>query len=270
MTDDASVPERVEGESTGEGAVQAVPVEVGVRDRIRSKRVRVVALILLVIGAPLAYPAWAIERAIRRYRPDFQFAIYNSAVYFSVFVVISVTCVIFIRSFAVQLIAIYLLTLMELISLATCAVIAAVRAGRLQKLMLTVTRRSFRPQVVVAGPATIFAAFASIVHAVIFFAAISFVLWRTDASYFGDLPATSTMLYSFWQFMQNSFMTIINNSGPLVARRFASQVLSDFERIVGIYLLVFVLGILASGWAERAVQRLASDRGLDDSSETGG
>lgn len=74
-------------------------------------------------------------------------------------------------------------------------------------------------------------------------------------------------MYSFWQFLQNSFPTITNAGSTLVARRFLSQLIGDFERLVGIFLLMFLLSVLASGWAERALKRVNTEAEPEDNPE---
>lgn len=237
-------------------------------DRSRARWMRVAILIVLVVGAPLTYPAWTIERAIKRYRPSFEFGIYTSTPYFLALGAASVVMLMAVHVLAVRIVALYVLTIMELISLATCTIIAVIRAGRLQSFMRTVTRRSFRPQAVTARPATIYAATVSVVYAIVYFGTLSLVLWQASASYFAGLSRNSSTTYSFWLFIQNSFLTIINNSGALDETRFASQVIADVERIIGIFLLVFVLGVLISGWAEQAVRRSpGSSEGSGDKNE---
>jgi hypothetical protein len=215
---------------------------------------RLLVVIILIAGAPLTYPAWTIERVIRRHRPDFEFGIYTSVPYFSGVAVISIVAVLAVHEFLVQVIAMYALTMMELISLATCAVIAVIRAGRLQNLMRTVTRRTFTPQAITARPATIFASVVSIIYAIVYFGILSYAIWQANASYFGGVSASWSTPYRFWQFAHNSFLTIINNNGPLTEARFATQLIYDTERVIGIFLLVFVLGVLVSGWTEHAVR----------------
>jgi hypothetical protein len=183
----------------------------------------------------------------------------QSSPYFLGLAVVSTVAVLAFRVLAVQLIGLYVLVMMELIALVTCAVIAVVRAGRLQSLVRTVAGRSFSPQDVMAGPATIYASVVSIAHTVVFFGVLSFAIWRGNASYFGGVSASSPPLYAFWQFVNNSFLTIVNNNGPLTEARFAAQVICDAERVIGIFLLVFVLGVLVSGWAEQAIRRSAFD-----------
>ena len=94
-------------------------------------------------------------------------------------------------------------------------------------------------------------------YAVYFFGALTYVMWDADPSYFGNVSEPSTRLYSFWQFIQNSFLTITNAGSTLVSRRFLSQLIGDFERVVGIFLLVFLFSVLASGWAESALKRVS-------------
>jgi hypothetical protein len=66
---------------------------------------------------------------------------------------------------------------------------------------------------------------------------LSYVTWETDPTYFGEVSEPSTRLYSFWQFIQNSFLTITNAGGTLISRRFLSELIGDAERIVGIFFL---------------------------------
>lgn len=263
MADESGDPPAAPGQAIGRqtGGTLRTPDA----DSPRARWMRTAILVVLVVGAPLAYPAWAIERAIKKHRPSFEFGIYTSTPYFLALGVTSVITLITVRVLAVRIVALYVLTIMELISLATCAIIAVIRAGRLQSFMRTVARRSIRPQAVTARPVTIYAATVSVVYAVVYFGALSLVLWQGSASYFAGLSRNSSTVYSFWLFIQNSFLTIINNSGPLDETRFASQVIADVERIIGIFLLVFVLGVLISGWAEQAVRRSpGSSEGSDN------
>lgn len=89
----------------------------------------------------------------------------------------------------------------------------------------------------------------------LFFGALYYVLWRASHSFFGGVSDTSERLYIFWQFIQNSFLTITNAGPTMNFQRFLSQLIGDCERLVGIFIFVFLLSVLASGWAERASRR---------------
>jgi hypothetical protein len=209
---------------------------------------------VLVIVAPIAFPAWGIERVVRRRRPTFEFRIFNSTPYFLVVAVIATFAVIAIRITVIQITAVYFLAVMELLSLATCAMIAIINPGQLQTVLRMATRRSFKSRVVPANSATVYAALVSAVYAVFFFGTLSYALWQANHSYFEGVSEPSTHLYSFWQFIQNSSLTITNAGATIDSRRFLSQLIGDFERMVGIFFFVFLLSVLASGWAERALR----------------
>jgi hypothetical protein len=218
------------------------------------RRIRVVVVTLLVIVAPIALPAWGIERIVRRRRPNFEFRIFSSTPYFFVVAIIATVAVITIRITVVQITALYFLAVMEMLALATCAMIAIISPGRLQTVLRMATRRSFKSRVVPANSATIYAAIISAIYAVFFFGTLSYALWQANQSYFGGVSEPSTRLYSFWQFIQNSSLIITNAGATIDSRRFLSQLIGDFERMVGIFFFVFLLSVLASGWAERALR----------------
>jgi hypothetical protein len=220
-----------------------------------SKGMQIVVAILITAIAVLAFPAWGIESIIRKQRPGFEFAFFSATPYFFFVAVIAALGIVATKVAAIQVIALYLLTLMELISLSVCMTIAVISPGRLQTLNRMVAIRSLTPRIVVANRSTVYAAVASACYAIYFFGILSYALWEAGPSYFGGVSEPSTRLYSFWQFIQNSFLTLTNAGGTLISRRFLSQLIGDFERIVGIFLLVFLLSVLASGWAERTLKR---------------
>jgi hypothetical protein len=220
-----------------------------------SKRMQIAVVILIVTIAPLAFPAWGIEWIIRKRRPGFEFAFFSATPYFLFVAAIAAVGVVAVNVTAIQVIALYLLALMELISLSVCMTIAIISPGRLQTLNRMVAIRNLTPRTVTANRSTVYAAVTSACYATYFFGILSYALWQDEPSYFGGVSEPSTRVYSFWQFIQNSFLTITNAGGMLISRRFLSQLIGDFERIVGIFLLVFLLSVLASGWAERALNR---------------
>lgn len=255
MIPEVGNPEPSETQAAG---VYALPSR---RERLRqayrelSKGMQLAVYILIVAVAPLALPAWGIEWIIRRWRRDFEFRIFSSTPYFLSISAIAAVVIVATDVVAIQVIAMYLLALMELISLSVCASIAVISPGRLQAVNLIAARRSSRPQILTASRSTVYAAVVSAGYATFFFGTLSYVVWHADPSYFGNVSEPSTRIYSFWQFIQNSFLTVTNAGPTLVSRRFSSQLIEDFERIVGIFLLVFLLSVLISGWAERALNR---------------
>lgn len=235
------------------------------RELPKGMQIAVVALIAAI--APLAFPAWGIEWIVRKRRPSFEFAFFSATPYFLFVAAIAAAGVIAIDVAAIQVIALYLLTLMELISLSVCLTIAVISPGRLQTLNRMVAVRTLTPRIVTANRSTVYAAVASAFYAVYFFGILSYAVWRAEPSYFGGVSEPSTRLYSFWQFIQNSFLTITNAGGALIPRRFLSQLIGDSERIIGIFLLVFLLSVLASGWAEGALERANTSAPLENNPE---
>jgi transposase len=222
-----------------------------------STGVRIVSVLLTVVAIPLAAPTWAIEFAIRKSsRRSFEFQAATATPYFFIVALSSTAGVIFVTSVVVQIMALYILADMELVCLVTCVVIALINPGPVQTLLRAASRRrtTFRPQVMAADPKTIFIAIISAGYSIWFFGALSFALWRADHSYFGGVYSSTSQLYVFWEFIQNSFQVLTNSSASLIAERFLSQLLADFEFIVGIFLVVFLLTILVSSWASRALE----------------
>ena len=232
-----------------------------------SKGMRIAVVALIVAVAPLAFPAWGIESIIRRWRRDFEFSAFNSTPYFLFVAGIAAVGIVATDIATLQIISLYLLALMELISLSVCVMIALVSPGRLQTLNRTVARRRWKSRVITANSSTVYMAVISACYASFFFGILSYAMWHADPSYFGDVSEPSTRVYSFWQFIQNSFLTITNAGTTLASRRFLSQLIEDFERIVGIFLLVFLLSVLASGWAERALKRVNAGTAPKNNSE---
>jgi hypothetical protein len=232
-----------------------------------SSGMRMAVAAMVVVVAPLAFPAWGVEWAVRRWRRDFEFGAFNSTPYFFFVTVIAAVGVVVPDAEVIKITALYLLALMELISLSVCVMIAVISPGRVQTLNLIAARRSFKPQVVTASPSTFYMAVISAGYATFFFGALSYAIWRRDPSYFGNVSEPSTSAYSFWQFIQNSFLTITNAGATLTSRRFLSQLIGDFERIVGVFFLVFLLSVLASGWTERAFKR--ADAGSQSENNSG-
>jgi len=232
-----------------------------------SKGMQIAVVTLIVVIAPLAFPAWGIEWIIRKRHPGFEFAFFSSTPYFLFVAAIAAVGIVAIDVTTIQAIALYLLALMEVISLSVCMTIAVISPGRLQTLNRMVAIRSLTPRIVTASRSTVYAAVASACYAIYFFGIVSYALWQAEPSYFGGVSEPSTRVYSFWQFIQNSFLTITNAGGALVSRRFLSQLIGDFERIIGIFLLVFLLSVLASGWAERALKRADTSTPPENSSD---
>lgn len=224
-----------------------------------SSGMRIAVAAMVVVVAPLAFPAWGVEWVVRRWWRDFEFEAFNSTPYFFFVAVIAAIGVVTPDAEIIKIIALYLLALMELISLSVCVMIAVISPGRIQTLNRIAARRSFKPQVITASPSTLYMAVVSAGYATFFFGALSYAIWRADPSYFGNVSEPSTSVYTFWQFIQNSFLTITNAGATLTSRRFLSQLIGDFERIVGVFFLVFLLSVLASGWAERAFKRVDAD-----------
>jgi hypothetical protein len=221
----------------------------------------IMGAILLVIVAPLSYPGWAVEWLIRKRRRDFQFRVFSAVPYFLAVATVATTCIIWVNFPVVQGVAVYLLAVMEFIALTVCVAIAAVRMGKLHNLMLRVFRRSYsRHTLVPASSATIFAAIISGCYSVLFFGALPYVLWQGNGTFYSGISGPAPKLYYFWQFTQSSFLVFINNDGTVIAQRFISEVIWDAERIIGIFLLVFLLAVLASGWAESAFKNNASEK----------
>jgi hypothetical protein len=232
-----------------------------------SKGMQIAVGALIVAIAPLAFPAWGIEWIIRKRRAGFEFAFFSATPFFLFVAAIAAVGIVATNVAAIQVIALYVLVLMELISLSVCMTIAVISPGRLQTLNRMVAVRSLTPQIVTANRSTVYAAVASACYAIYFFGILSYALWRAGPSYFGGVSEPSTRVYSFWQFIQNSFLTITNAGGALISRRFLSQLIGDFERIVGIFLLVFLLSVLASGWAEGALKRANTSTPPENNSE---
>jgi hypothetical protein len=183
--------------------------------------------------------------------------------------VIATTVIVATRFATAQAFAMYLLSDLELLALATCAAIAVVNPGRIQEVLRAVTRRerAFRPQVIVANRTTIYIAIIFRYYSMWFFASLSFVLWQSDHTYFSGVSGSSSRLFIFWQFVQNSFLTITNSNNNLNPKRFLSQLSSDVELMVGIFLLVFLFAVLVSSWAERAPNRTEAIQTIRDDSE---
>ena len=257
MIDEAGTPQPGENQAAQAGASPSRWHRFRQAYRQLSTGMQITVASLLTIAAPLLFPALAIEWIIHRWHKykDFEFGIISSTPYFLFVAVIAAVGVVFSNVLAIRVIALYLLALMELISLSVCATIAVISPGRLQTLNLTVAIRSFTPRTITASRSTVYAALVSAGYAVYFFGILSYALWQADPSYFEGVSEPSTRVYSLWQFVQNSFLTITNAGATLVSRRFLSQLIGDFERIVGIFLLVFLLSVLASGWTERALRR---------------
>jgi hypothetical protein len=215
---------------------------------------------VFAIVAPLLCPGWAIEWIIRKRWKNFEFRIFSAVPYFLAVAITATACAIWLDSGAVRAIAVYALAIMEFLALATCAVIAVVRAGKLQDMMLRIARRRYSRRTVPANGATIFAAVISGCYSVLFFGVLSYSLWRGDNTFYGDVPGPAPAIYHFWQFFQSSFLVFINNDGSIIAERFISQVIWDIERIIGIFLLVFLLAVLASGWTESALKNAMPER----------
>jgi hypothetical protein len=232
-----------------------------------SNGMQIAILTLVVAVAPLAFPAWGVEWIIRRWRRNFEFEAFNSTPYFLFVAAVAAAGIIATDAGVIQIIALYILALMELISLSVCVTIAVVSPGRLQTLNHMVARRSYKPRVITASRSTVYMAVVSACYAIFFFGTLSYAIWRADPSYFGDVSEPSTRMYSFWQFIQNSFLTMTNAGTTLVSRRFLSQLIGDFERIVGLFFLVFLLAVLASGWAERALKRVNMSAEPESNSE---
>jgi hypothetical protein len=255
------IPEAGEpGPSQGGVADVEVPTDrrAGLRNAYNelSSGMRIAVVAMVVVVAPLAFPAWGVEWVIRRWRRDFEFQAFNSTPYFLFVAVIAAVGVVATDAGVIKIIALYILALMELISLSVCVMIAVISPGRIQTLNRIAARRSFRPQVITASPSTLYMAVVSACYATFFFGTLSYAIWFADPSYFGNVSEPSTSVYSFWQFIQNSFLTITNAGATLASRRFLSQLIGDFERIVGVFFLVFLLSVLASSWAERALKRV--------------
>jgi hypothetical protein len=159
---------------------------------------------------------------------------------------------------AFQVIALYLLGVLELISLSLCPAIAIRIPGQLQFINNFVVRRNYAPQVLSAQRSTIYAAIVSAGYAVFFYGILSCVLWRNEHSYFGGVSIGSTQIYIFGQFIQSSFLTITSAGPVLVIQRFTPELIGDIERVTGIFFFVYLLSVLASGWAERALSRSRS------------
>ncbi len=230
------------------------PIRARAAYRNLSRTMRTLVVLLGIIIAPVAVPAWTLERVIRRWRPDFEFGTFSSTPYFVLVVLIATVGLIASPTNAIGFVSLYVLFILELVSLSVCATIAIISPGRLQVLNRTVARRTFSPQAVTANRTTIYSAIVSAGYAVFFYGAVSYVLWQGNHSFFGRVSAHSATPYIFWQFMQNSFL-IITNAGPtLTPQRFLSELIRDVELIVGIFLLVFLLSVLASGWTERALK----------------
>lgn len=264
-----------EADKPGPGESQVAEAETRPSRRIRvrgaydelSNGMRIAVATLVVVVFPIVFPAWVIEWIIRRWRRNFEFGAFNSTPYFLFVAAIAAVGIIATDVFAIQITAVYLLALMELISLSVCVTIAVVSPGRLQTLNRMVTRRRMKARVLTASRSTVYMVVVSACYAIFFFGALSYAMWHADPSYFGGVSEPSTRVYSFWQFIQNSFLTITNAGATLVSRRFLSQLIGDFERIVGIFLLVFLLSVLASGWAERAIERVNMGAASENNSE---
>ena len=267
MIGEADTPRPGESQGADADALRSRWVRVRMTYRKSSLSMQITVVALLVIAAPLIFPALGLEWIIQRWRKDFEFEIISSTPYFLFVAVVAAVGVVAADAVALRVITLYLLALMELISLSVCATIAVVSPGRLQTLNLMVAIRSLTPRIVTASRSTVYAAVVSACYAIYFFGILSYAVWRADPSYFGGVSEPSTRVYSFWQFIQNSFLTITNAGATLVSRRFLSQLIGDFERIVGIFLLVFLLSVLASGWTERALKRANTGVSTEDNSE---
>lgn len=220
---------------------------------------RAVVVVVGVLVAPVAIPAWTVERVIRRWRPAFEFKVLNSTPYFTGIVLALAAGIIATDALAFQVVALCLLGILELISLSLCLAIAIRIPGRLQFINSFVARRSYGPQVLTAQRSTIYAVIVSAGYAVFFYGILSYVLWRDGPSYFTGVSVHSTQVYIFGQFIQSSFLTITNAGSVLVVQRFAPELIGDLERITGIFFFVYLLSVLASGWAEREHSRSQSD-----------
>lgn len=233
-----------------------------------STGMRVTIAVFLVIAIPLAAPAWAIERLIRKWwSSDFEFRAFSATPYFVCVTIAATVAIVATRLFVAQVIAMYLLADMELVCLATCTAIALVNPGRVQTLLRNVSRRTFSPRVITVGRTTIYMAIVSAAYSVWFFGALSFILWQADHTYFGGVSEPSPRVYVFWQFLQNSFLAITNSNNTLSAERFLSQLVDDSELIVGIFLLVFLLAVLVSTWAERARNNIEPSQTVKSNSQ---
>jgi hypothetical protein len=228
----------------------------------------IIGAILLVIVAPLSYPGWAVEWLIRKRRRDFQFRVFSAVPYFLTVATVATACMIWVDLPVVQGVAVYLLAVMEFIALTVCVAIAAVRMGKLHNLMLRVSRRRYSHHTLVpANSATIFAAIASGCYSVLFFGALPYALWQGNGTFYSGISGPAPKLYYFWQFIQTSFLVFINNDGAVIARRFISEVIWDAERVIGIFLLVFLLAVLASGWAESAFKNTAPETEIQENED---
>ena len=118
-----------------------------------------------------------------------------------------------------------------------------------------------------ANTATIFAAIASGCYSVLFFGALPYALWQGNGTFDSGISGPAPKLYYFWQFIQTSFLVFINNDGAVIARRFISEVIWDAERVIGIFLLVFLLAVLASGWAESAFKNTAPETEIQENED---
>lgn len=241
-----------ENSSPDRRAVTRQPTQVRVAYQNLSRAMRTLVVPLGIIIAPIAVPAWTVERIIRKWRPDFEFGTFSVTPYFVIVVLIATVGLIAAPASAIGIFSLYILFILELVSLSVCATIAIISPGRLQALNRTVARRSLSLRAVTANRTTIYSAIVSAGYAVIFYGAVSYVLWQNSHSFYEGVPTNSAKPYTFWQFIQNSFLTITNAGPTLTPRRFLSELIGDIELTVGIFFLVFLLSVLASGWAERA------------------
>ena len=219
MIGEADTPRPGEGQGADADALRNRWIRFRMTYRKSPPGMQITVVALLVIAAPLIFPALGLEWIIQRWRKDFEFEIFSSTPYFLFVAVVAAVGVVAADSVAIHVVAPYLLALMELISLSVCATIAVVSPGRLQTLNLMVAIRNLTPRIVTANRSTVYAAVVSACYAIYFFGILSYAVWRADPSYFGGVSEPSTRVYSFWQFIQNSFLTITNAGASVVASR---------------------------------------------------
>lgn len=208
-----------------------------------------------VIVWPVAAPAWAIERAIRRAQPNFEFGILSSVPYFSIVVFGTTASMIWVDSSPIRGAALVILTLLELVALGGCVVLAVSRPGSIQGLLLRVFKRRQRAQLVEVKPSTVVASLLGAAYTIWYFGALMFVISQASPEQYDGMRQTGSMLGQWWAaqyFAAMSFMSANSNASPA---RFLSELLHLTEVALSLFFFVFLLASIVSRYLAEVGQR---------------
>jgi hypothetical protein len=196
------------------------------------------------IMVPLAGPAWIIEWGIRRRRPQFQFAIYNSIPYFATVSLLS-TLAIVIGALPIAVVGLVLLVEMELVAVVVAIGVSLNPTSRYVTVVSTLARRHVRagPRRALSGAAT--GAVVAFLYSIWFFCFLAMFVARFAAGQFSGLHSTSGPQL-LWPCFYYSASTIASGSTGVTPTGAWAQAAALAESYVGLLFIAFVIAALAA------------------------